>query len=90
MASAAQEMESLKEQIDILRRENAQMRLDRESEGTVLLELEHLKNDNSRLMKMLKETGHKQFGEYAEDSGGSMHFVQRGEQPIRLKDKREQ
>lgn len=63
MAHAAQELELLQHQCDDLRRENAQIRLNRESEGTVLLELEHLKNDNSRLMKMLKETGHKAFGE---------------------------
>lgn len=89
MAHASQELETLRNQCDELRRENAQMRLDRESEGTVLLELEHLKNDNSRLMKMLKETGHKSFGEQAEDSGGSMHFVKKN-QATRVKDKREQ
>lgn len=73
MANASQEVESLRAQCEEMRRQNAQMRIDRESEGTVLLELEHLKNDNQRLLRMLKETGHKAFGEYAEDSGGSMH-----------------
>lgn len=60
------EIRQLEDQIDSLY-------IDRRVEGTALLELEHLKADNERLVAMLKQSEKtKAFAEFFEDSGGAI------------------
>jgi hypothetical protein len=50
--------------------------LNRRAEGTALLEVEHLKADNARLVRLLKSTKEfKNFGEFIEDSGNGAHAM---------------
>lgn len=62
------ELQEMKEKID-------EFTLKSKSEGIVLLEIEHLKEDNMRLVNLLKGTKeYKQFAEFIEDSGGAIRL----------------
>lgn len=48
----------------------------RKSEGTALLEIEHIKADNDRLVKLLHKTKeYKNFGKYADNTTGSVRYL---------------
>ena len=50
--------------------------LSRKSEGAVTLELEHLKADNQRLLKLLKQTKeYREFSDFVVDSGGNIRYM---------------
>lgn len=52
------------------------MYLNRKSEAGMQLEIEHLKNDNGRLLKMLRETEEfKDFSALAGDSTGGVRYI---------------
>jgi len=64
-----EELASVKKQFD-------EAVLTRRAEGSALLELEHYKQDNEKLVAMLGSTEEFQgFGQYATDSGSSVHFL---------------
>lgn len=50
--------------------------LGRKSEGTALLESEHFRTDNERLIKLLASTKEfANFGEFAHESGASVRYL---------------
>lgn len=50
--------------------------LEKRSEGTILLELECIKADNDRLIKLLNQTKEfKEFSDFAQDNKGSVRFL---------------
>ena len=50
--------------------------LSRKSEGTALLQAEHYRVDNERLIKLLASTKEfKNFAEFAADSGSSVRYL---------------
>lgn len=52
------------------------MVLNRKSEGTALLQAEHYKIDNQRLIKLLASTKEfKNFAEFAADSGEGVRYL---------------
>jgi hypothetical protein len=56
--------------------------LSRKSEGTALLQAEHYKLDNERLIKLLASTKEfKNFAEFAQDSGASVRYLDPDRQP---------
>ena len=60
----------LKQKLFETQRELDQVVLSRKSEGTALLQVEHYKQDNDRLIKLLASTDKfKNFAEFATDSG---------------------
>jgi len=63
------------------------LKLEKRSEGTALLELEHLKRDNRRLISLLGKTKLKGLDELNEDSGGDITYM--GNSKLR-KDENEQ
>lgn len=70
------EKEELKEKIDSLERQLEDYYVNRKSESGLLLELEHLKEDNLRLLNLLKSTEeYKNFNYLAEDCSGGIMFV---------------
>jgi hypothetical protein len=57
------------------------------NEGTLLVELEHYKADNARLVTLLKSTSEfKSFGEYAEASEGIRYLPKSTKAPIKASD----
>lgn len=71
-----QEISSLKQEIKQLKQELMESQATRKSEGTALLEIEHIKADNERLVKLLKGTKeYKQFGKFAEDNLSSVRYM---------------
>ena len=57
--------------------------LGRKSEGTALLQVEHYRKDNERLIKLLANTKEYQnFGEFAIDSGEGVRYLDPEKQPI--------
>ena len=53
------------------------------NEGTMLVEIEHYKADNARLVNLLKSTAEfKTFSEYAESSGGVRYLPKTNKSPI--------
>jgi len=68
----------LKNEIDGLKNELDALYTKRRVEGTALLEVEHLKADNERLVGILKGTHeYKEFAEFIEDSGGALKLSTR-------------
>lgn len=56
--------------------------LGRKSEGTALLEAEHFRKDNERLIKLLAQTKEfANFGEFAHNSGQSVRYMDPERQP---------
>jgi len=56
------------------------------SEGATLLEIEHLRDDNAKLVSLLKRTKeYKEFAEYVEDSSGAIRVPTRSKTPGRRK-----
>lgn len=56
--------------------------LNRKSEGTALLQSEHYKADNQRLVKLLASTKEfANFGEFATDSGAAVRFLDPQREP---------
>jgi hypothetical protein len=50
--------------------------LERKSEGTALLQVEHYRTDNDRLIKLLASTEEfKNFSEFAQDSGSGVRYL---------------
>ena len=52
--------------------------LNRGVESTYKIEIEQLKEDNKRLLKLLKQTKeYKQFSNFVDDSGGSVRKIEK-------------
>lgn len=67
------EISNLKQQIEDLQKELDELYIKRKVEGTAILEVEHLKADNQRLIGILKGTKeYKDFACFVEDSGGAI------------------
>lgn len=63
------ELEDVKKKLD-------EVVMQRKSEGTALLEVEHFKTDNQRLIKLLSQTEeYKNFGELAADTGLGIRYM---------------
>jgi hypothetical protein len=72
----------LEAQVFRLQQENKEATLGRRSEGSALLQLEHLKADNERLIEMLGQTDKfADFGQFAKDSGSMMTYLADPEAP---------
>jgi hypothetical protein len=72
------EISNLKSQLSILQKENEELLFKKKSEGTMLFELEHLKQDNRQLLQMLKTTKeYKDFASLADDNLQSISFLQK-------------
>lgn len=70
------EISKLKQEIYRLKQELLESQAERRSEGTALLEVEHLKADNDRLIKLLQGTKeYKNFSKFAMDNLGSVRFM---------------
>ena len=55
---------------------NDALRQDKRSEGTVLLELEHYKADNERLIKLLEKSGTQtDFADFAQANKGGPRYI---------------
>lgn len=64
------------EKISDLERKIDQLYLQKQSEGTMMLEIEHLKDDNQRLLQMLKSTDEfKDFAYLSETIPGGVRFI---------------
>lgn len=64
--------------------------LDRKSQGTALLQAEHYKQDNDRLIKLLASTKEfANFGEFATDSGQAVRYLDSERQPAKCHPKKE-
>lgn len=71
-----QEIRELKQKLFETQKQLDQVVLGRKSEGTALLQAEHYKLDNERLLKLLASTNEfKNFAEFAADSGGSVRYM---------------
>jgi len=71
-----EEIVKLKSEIQDLKQQLAEVQAARKSEGTALLEVEHIRADNDRLVKLLQKTKeYKGFGKYAEDNSGSVRYM---------------
>ena len=69
------EIESLQAELAEMHKRNEDLVFKSRSEGLSMLEIEHLKSDNMKLVNLLKKTKeYKQFAEYIEDSGGAVHI----------------
>jgi hypothetical protein len=81
LASLETELKLLREKARQGERDIDKLYLDKKSEGTVMLEVEHYRADNARLIQLLKQTDEfKDFAEYAEDSKG-MRYLPLGNAP---------
>jgi len=70
------EKEQMSEKIDYLEQQLEEFYINRKSESGLLLEIEHLKKDNVRLLGLLKSTDqYKDFAYLAEDTSGGVMFV---------------
>ena len=50
--------------------------MEKRSEGTMMLELEHYKTDNARLIKLLRDNGPTQeLGEFLTDNKGGVRYL---------------
>lgn len=68
------EVKTLKEENYKLNNKNDNLHIERTSEATAYLEVEHLKKDNQRLLQLLKNTQYKGLSEYGEMCG-TINFV---------------
>lgn len=74
--SKDQEIENLKQELFETQKKLDNMVLSRKSEGTALLQVEHYKMDNERLIKLLASTKEfKNFAEFANDSGLNVRYL---------------
>jgi hypothetical protein len=72
---------NLEEKIRSLERTIDELYVTRKSESTLLLEIEHLKDDNVRLLQMLKTTDeYKDFAYLAENVSGGIKFIKTTEE----------
>lgn len=70
------EKEELLDKVESLEKQLEEYYINRKSESTLMLELEHLKEDNLRLLNLLKNTeDYKDFAYLAEDCSGGVMFV---------------
>ena len=70
------EVEKLEKELADVKQELAETKMTRKSEGQALLEIEHLRADNDRLIKLLKKTkDYKKFANFAEDNQGSVRYM---------------
>lgn len=66
----------LNSKVSVLQKQLDEFYINRKSEAGLLLEIEHLKDDNKRLLSLLKNTEeYKDFAYLAEDSSGGLTFV---------------
>lgn len=79
--SNEEKLSNMQRELDRLRKENYELknnndnlRVERSSEATAYLEVEHLKKDNQRLLDLLKNTQYKGLSEYGEMCG-TINFV---------------
>lgn len=79
----SEEVEKLIKDLAETKQELAQVYATRKSEGQALLEIEHLRADNDRLVKLLRKTKeYKNFAGFAQDNQGSIRFL-----PVATKDR---
>lgn len=70
------QVERLAEELRGTKQDLIESKATRKSEGTALLEIEHLKADNDRLIKLLQATKeYKNFSKFALDNLGSVRFM---------------
>ena len=70
------EVEKLQKDLDQTKQELAEVHATRKPEGQAILEIEHLRADNDRLVKLLRKTKeYKNFAGFAEDNLGSVRFM---------------
>ena len=75
MGSKDKYLETLKEQLNQAHQEIEELKHKLCSEATSLLEIDHLRSDNARLINLLKGTKeYKNFAEYSEDSKGVVNI----------------
>ena len=68
--------ENLQKELARVKQELAEVQVTRKSEGKAILEIEHLRADNDRLVKLLKKTKeYKSFSGFAEDNLGSVRYM---------------
>jgi len=73
------EIRKLKDELYETNKKLENVILSRKSEGTALLELEHFKTDQERMIQLLASTKEfSNFGKFAADSGKSVKFVSDG------------
>jgi len=69
------EISTLKKELDEARKTIQELQQIKKSEGLAILEIEHLRADNQRLVKMLKTTKeYQEFADFADDNSGSIRF----------------
>lgn len=70
------EIDRLNSEVSSLRQDLVDTTVTRQSEGTALLEVEHLKADNDRLIKLLQKTKeYKNFSRFALDNLGAVRYM---------------
>lgn len=76
LSTQEREIADLKQKLADAERANDLLRQDKRSEGTVMLELEHFKADNARLINLLeKQGGSKEFAQFAQDHKGPVRYL---------------
>ena len=71
-----QEIAELKQKLFETQKQLDEVVLNRKSEGTALLQVEHYKMDNERLIKLLASTKEfENFGEFATASGEAVRYL---------------
>eukprot|EP01022_Parablepharisma_sp_SALTPOND_P018457 TRINITY_DN3014_c0_g1_i1.p1 TRINITY_DN3014_c0_g1~~TRINITY_DN3014_c0_g1_i1.p1 ORF type:complete len:595 (+),score=92.45 TRINITY_DN3014_c0_g1_i1:2346-4130(+) len=77
-----QVMDTLKAELDEANKKVEELKYKLKSEGAIMLEIEHLKADNAKLVSLLKGTKeYKKFAEYIEDSNGAVRIPTRSKTP---------
>lgn len=76
MVEREEEVIQLKNEIQNLKQQLVEVQATRKSEGTALLEVEHIRADNDRLVKLLRKTEeYKSFGNFTENNSGSVRYL---------------
>jgi len=74
LSHANKELERLRTENYEMKHKNDRLHVERSSEATAYLEVEHLKKDNQRLLGLLRDTKYKGLSEYGEICG-TVNFV---------------
>jgi len=76
---------TLRAQLEQAQSEIIELKHSRKTEGTALLEIEHLRGDVHRLVKMLRTTKeYQEFSNYADDTTGSIRFLKETKRTSKL------
>jgi hypothetical protein len=70
------EIAILKHELSEANRTMDKHHVEKRAEGTIMLELEHYKADNARMIKLLNTTKeYTEFGDFAQDNKGSVRYL---------------